>query len=514
MGLLTKFLETKEHKELREELLKYAEILESGGTLDSTVQARIAEIKLSPTATKLQDMADAILAGTSNNGTLGVVPATNMNYNDLSRNVDSNNNKTTWPVQYSGVNRDGTTEPLYFHDPDRSGNPSNMNEAAKTFTDEKRKELAKSGDAESDGSFPISDANDLSNALRDWGRAGAKESDKSHIIKRAKSLGLSDKLPADWNESFHKVPNSHEEAGQKIDKALAAKHGYGMYRKETHDDHVIAQDNNNQHYKIPYNFDKNGDCSVGNKTPVESKYVPMKETIQTQFLESKDPAGKEWDVLLIQEGLSKNGKYYSQESLETAAPLFEGVYSYSDHQKDSERRELPERSVKDKVGRFTEARYGEFKTQSGETTTGIGARFKVVAPWLRGLLLESVNMKENDFVGLSIDARGVIKKKDYKGKNYSNFVESIDKVYSVDVVTQAAAGGEFIRLIASNRGESMELTQEQLDTLVKKSVSEALKESAVATVNTEVADLKETLRVNAFNTSLESALSLATGLTD
>lgn len=70
--------------------------------------------------------------------------------------------------------------------------------AAKSFSAAQRKTLAKSGAAESDGSFPISNASDLSNAVRDWGRAGSKASDKSHIVSRAKALGLSSKLPMGW----------------------------------------------------------------------------------------------------------------------------------------------------------------------------------------------------------------------------------------------------------------------------------------------------------------------------
>lgn len=70
--------------------------------------------------------------------------------------------------------------------------------AAKSFSAAQRKTLAKSGAAEKSGSFPISNANDLSNAVRDWGRAGSKSSDKNHIVSRARALGLTGKLPMGW----------------------------------------------------------------------------------------------------------------------------------------------------------------------------------------------------------------------------------------------------------------------------------------------------------------------------
>lgn len=66
------------------------------------------------------------------------------------------------------------------------------------FSAAERRSLAKSGAAESDGSFPIENATDLKNAIHDFGRAGAKPSDKAHIIARAKALGLTGNLPMSW----------------------------------------------------------------------------------------------------------------------------------------------------------------------------------------------------------------------------------------------------------------------------------------------------------------------------
>ncbi|WP_196607437.1 hypothetical protein [Pectinatus frisingensis] len=68
----------------------------------------------------------------------------------------------------------------------------------KAYSDEERKSMADSGEAEPDGSFPIKTAQDVKNAVHDWGRAGSKESDKAHIIRRAKAIGAEDSLPDDW----------------------------------------------------------------------------------------------------------------------------------------------------------------------------------------------------------------------------------------------------------------------------------------------------------------------------
>lgn len=66
------------------------------------------------------------------------------------------------------------------------------------FSDDKRKELASSGAALPDGSFPIENGSDLENAIRAIGRAKDPAKAKAHIKSRAKSLGLSDKIPSDW----------------------------------------------------------------------------------------------------------------------------------------------------------------------------------------------------------------------------------------------------------------------------------------------------------------------------
>jgi hypothetical protein len=75
-----------------------------------------------------------------------------------------------------------------------------------TFNSEQRKELAKKGVAKPDGSFPIRNANDRKNAIKDWGRAGSSESDKSHIIKRAKAIGAEEILPDSWKADAADIP--------------------------------------------------------------------------------------------------------------------------------------------------------------------------------------------------------------------------------------------------------------------------------------------------------------------
>jgi HK97 family phage prohead protease len=70
---------------------------------------------------------------------------------------------------------------------------------ADKYSDAQRKDLAAKGFALPDGSFPIMDAEDLANAVRLIGLGNNPKSDvKAFIVKRAKALNLTAKLPADW----------------------------------------------------------------------------------------------------------------------------------------------------------------------------------------------------------------------------------------------------------------------------------------------------------------------------
>jgi len=70
--------------------------------------------------------------------------------------------------------------------------------AHREFDKNQRNRDAASGAALPDGSFPIENKSDLSNAIHAYGRAGDKAKAKAHIISRAKSLGATSMLPDGW----------------------------------------------------------------------------------------------------------------------------------------------------------------------------------------------------------------------------------------------------------------------------------------------------------------------------
>lgn len=71
--------------------------------------------------------------------------------------------------------------------------------AFKDYTPEQREKMAKAGTALPDGSFPIADCEDLSNAIQAIGRAKDQDKAKAHIKKRKNALGCDDvPLPDGW----------------------------------------------------------------------------------------------------------------------------------------------------------------------------------------------------------------------------------------------------------------------------------------------------------------------------
>lgn len=90
------------------------------------------------------------------------------------------------------------------------------------FSDDKRKELAASGAALPDGSFPIENRADLRNAVRAHGRAANPAKAKAHIVSRARALGATSSLPDTWKSAnFPMLAHlTNDEAAEGLAKAL------------------------------------------------------------------------------------------------------------------------------------------------------------------------------------------------------------------------------------------------------------------------------------------------------
>lgn len=150
-------------------------------------------------------------------------------------------------------------------------------------------------------------------------------------------------------------------------------------------------------------------------------------------------------VRLITSGWNKSRtRYYRDQALTTAAPLWEGVKAYADHPGQAELKNRPERSVRDIVGLYENVRHTGGVTRADFRVLGAARE------WLWPLIEESVRT-QRDIVGLSINALGRTVKGEAEGHK-GLIVEAITHANSVDVVTEPGAGGGIEHLLMADDG--------------------------------------------------------------
>ncbi len=185
----------------------------------------------------------------------------------------------------------------------------------------------------------------------------------------------------------------------------------------------------------------------------------FRESVAGLIGEAKDTEGKAWDAVIIQSGLSKNGRFYSEDLLLRSAKLFEGAKAYAyefkgdylDHLPDFAKEAQPEGFAKNLVGWFENVRFDEFIGADGKAHTGLVATFRCTDERVRKTFLNAWKEGKRDLLGFSIDVDGTISREWMEGRLVDK-VESIGRVTSVDVVSQPAAGGQVVRLVASQGG--------------------------------------------------------------
>jgi hypothetical protein len=189
--------------------------------------------------------------------------------------------------------------------------------------------------------------------------------------------------------------------------------------------------------------------------------------------------GKRFKVILIQEGLGNlhDGFYYTREALEAAVQnkVFEGKKVYANHPSVSEEADRPERDVRDIIAYIENSKISQ--------VPGDGSRACIEAEvclsqspsidWARNLMTETIGYRQKhpdqDFVGLSINAFGDAEEvpieeflKTYQvptsvkpklaealknGLSAIRVTKEISEARSVDLVTEAGAGGKILQLM-------------------------------------------------------------------
>jgi len=198
----------------------------------------------------------------------------------------------------------------------------------------------------------------------------------------------------------------------------------------------------------------------------EGASSPGELTLVGEFLGEAGPEGREWDVVLIREGWSSNGRYYPREVLEAALPLFEGA-PITMHGWEPEVQTLPHLPERvrsgldggpgDNVVGFSRDVYGAvsesglYEVRARFVSVDERARQKMAETYQSGRLCTS----GRDLFGLSIDARGELVAGVAEGRR-GYIVRSIDSVNETTIVSNPAAGGRFSRLVAAQEDEKEE----------------------------------------------------------
>lgn len=220
-----------------------------------------------------------------------------------------------------------------------------------------------------------------------------------------------------------------------------------------------------------------------------------------------DKVGRRWRAKIIAADTWGSSAYYPAEVLERdgSRVFTEGLKMFQDHPKESDEYERPERSVRDMVGKLVSEAVYEADNPEGP---GLYADVEFYDSFL-----SSINEKHQD-VGLSVRAQGLTEDGEMDGR-FGPILVGLLAAKSVDVVTQAGAGGKLTSILESDRdlaGRPIESTEGTSVTDVTKEDFDALATKLEASITglseSIVAGITEALRP-AEKTDEELAAELA-----
>jgi len=167
-------------------------------------------------------------------------------------------------------------------------------------------------------------------------------------------------------------------------------------------------------------------------------------------------------IRIIKPGWGSSGYYSEQMLARDAGKVYTpGLHMYLDHPTTAEERARPERSLKDLAGVISGNVAYE---KDGPAGPGVYADATIFSPY-RGMLREMA-----PHIGVSHRAQGKSKPGTADGKTGS-IIESLERAYSVDLVTVPGAGGSLIQVFESwrengttntNRTEEENMTEKKI----------------------------------------------------
>lgn len=163
------------------------------------------------------------------------------------------------------------------------------------------------------------------------------------------------------------------------------------------------------------------------------------------------PPGSIWECVLIREGWSKNGVYYTREALEQAVPLFEGAaaqyYAWgggeAPHLPTEARGDTDEAPAGNNVGV-----YRNVHTRESSGRLEVVAEIVITHPVFQEQMRRYALAGSKAPLGFSIDGRGQLEDGMAEGRR-GPIVRALTAILETTIVSNPAAGGRLDRLVAA-----------------------------------------------------------------
>ena len=206
-------------------------------------------------------------------------------------------------------------------------------------------------------------------------------------------------------------------------------------------------------------------------------------TLQESQIDKKK---KEMIITVVKSGTSKRKNYYSPAVLKESAPRFSDIKMYIDHQ-DPTKVGKEARSLRDWIGTLKESWY----VDDGPNQGRIDARVKIRDEEFWDLVVRASDEGFLNEIGTSMDANAIARLGKDPNGNTAQIVESIHDPHSVDVVTEASAGGSvneiFESAIAEEEKSMKDIEKMTIDELMelRPDLVKSIHESAIQEIDSE-----------------------------
>ena len=198
--------------------------------------------------------------------------------------------------------------------------------------------------------------------------------------------------------------------------------------------------------------------------------MKLQEAISPNVLKKREA-----EIIILEEGPGNKARkcWYGIEAIESGQHVFRGAQVFGNHPSKTQQVDLPERDVKELIGRIKETYVVTDPITKKKQLRGILKVFEGNSyDWALSQIHESIQARKEGFppvVQVSIHADGDIEKRIMEGDEY-NYVTNIKSAVSVDMVTKGGVlNAGFTKFVESiHGGKTMTRNEERLSQIHQK----------------------------------------------